>query len=69
VPAEHLVVSTTCMCKLKVSRSAPGPNMMRRRTVQDLAQLFDSQKPSALDIPALVLVASEPAPEQQTFYL
>jgi hypothetical protein len=43
--------------------------MTEKRTVQDLAQLFDSQKSSTLDLTAIVLVTSEPAPEQQALYL
>jgi hypothetical protein len=40
-----------------------------RRTVQDLAQIFDGEQLSALDLATLVLVPSKPAPEQQTFHL
>jgi hypothetical protein len=40
-----------------------------KRTLEDLAELLDSQKPSALNLTTLVLVAAEPAPEERNLAL
>lgn len=38
-------------------------------TLQDLAQLLDSEQSASLDLASIVLVAAQPAPEEKAFYL
>ena len=42
---------------------------VKRRTLQQPAQLLDGEEPSRLDVAALVLVAAQPGPEEESLRL
>jgi hypothetical protein len=44
-------------------------HVVRPPTLQDFAQLLDCEKPSRLDLTAVVLVAAQPGPEEESLRL